>query len=32
MIWRYTGTPCRDGSCPGWQLLDNNPKTIAIAE
>jgi hypothetical protein len=29
-IWRYTGTPCSGNSCPGWQLLDNNPKTTAI--
>ena len=30
-IWRYTGTPCSGASCPGWQRLDNNPKTVAIA-
>jgi hypothetical protein len=30
-IWRYTGTPCSGSSCPGWQLLDNNPSTKAIA-
>ena len=30
-IWRYTGTPCTGNSCPGWQRLDNNPKTISIA-
>jgi len=30
-IWRYTGTPCAGNSCPGWQMLDNNPKTAAIA-
>jgi peptidyl-Lys metalloendopeptidase len=30
-IWRFTGTPCSGNSCPGWQRLDNNPKTIAIA-
>jgi len=29
-IWRYTGTPCSGDSCPGWQMLDNNPKTISI--
>ncbi len=29
-IWRYTGTPCAGNSCPGWQVLDNNPKTAAI--
>jgi peptidyl-Asp metalloendopeptidase len=31
MIWRYMGTPCSANSCPGWQLLDNNPKSVAIA-
>ncbi len=30
-IWRYTGTPCSGDSCPGWQELDNNSKTTAIA-
>ncbi len=30
-IWRYTGTPCNGDSCPGWQRLDNNPKTVDIA-
>jgi hypothetical protein len=30
-IWRYTGTPCTGASCPGWQRLDNNPKTVALA-
>ncbi|HET8549657.1 MAG TPA: hypothetical protein VFL57_16725 [Bryobacteraceae bacterium] len=30
-IWRYTGIPCAGNSCPGWQRLDNNPKTVAIA-
>jgi hypothetical protein len=25
------GTPCSGNSCPGWQRLDNNPKTKAIA-
>jgi hypothetical protein len=29
-IWRYTGKPCSGDSCPGWQKLDNNPKTVAI--
>ena len=24
-IWKYTGTPIT-----GWQLLDQNPKTVAI--
>jgi hypothetical protein len=30
-IWRSTGVPCTGESCPGWQMLDNNPATIAIA-
>jgi hypothetical protein len=30
-IWRHTGTPCSGNSCPGWQRLDNNLKTVAIA-
>jgi hypothetical protein len=30
-IWRYTGIPCNGDTCPGWQRLDNNPKTISIA-
>jgi hypothetical protein len=30
LIWRYTGPPCSGASCPGWQLLDNNPATVAI--
>ncbi len=30
-IWRYTGTPCNGNSCPGWQRLDNNPRSIAVA-
>ncbi len=29
-IWRHTGTPCSGDSCPGWQRLDNNHKTLAI--
>jgi hypothetical protein len=29
-IWRYTGTLCSNVSCPGWQRLDNTPKTVAI--
>jgi hypothetical protein len=31
LIWKYTGTPCAGDSCPGWQLLDNNSATVAIA-
>ena len=30
-IWSYTGVPCSGSSCPGWQQLDNNPATVAIA-
>ncbi len=30
-IWKYTGTSCSGNSCPGWQALDNNPKTVTIA-
>ncbi len=30
-IWQYTGIPCSGNSCPGWQKLDNNPATVAIA-
>lgn len=30
-IWRYTGIPCSGNSCPGWQRLDNNPRTGMIA-
>jgi hypothetical protein len=30
-IWQYTGTPCSGGSCPGWQMLDNNPAAFNIA-
>ena len=29
-IWWYTGLPCSGDICPGWQRLDNNPKTVAI--
>ena len=29
-IWRYTGTPCSGDACPGWQRLDNNPKTVSV--
>ncbi|HXV06990.1 MAG TPA: hypothetical protein VD791_03110, partial [Burkholderiales bacterium] len=29
-IWRHTGTPCAGDSCPGWQRLDNNHKTVSI--
>jgi len=30
MIWRYTGTPCDGTRCPGWERLDNNPRTREI--
>ena len=30
-IWRYTGTPCSGSSCPGWEELDRNPRSKAIA-
>ncbi|MGQ5523932.1 M12 family metallo-peptidase [Chitinimonas sp. PSY-7] len=30
-IWRYTGTPCSGDSCPGWQRLDNNTRTVSVA-
>ncbi|WP_179958327.1 M12 family metallo-peptidase [Chitinimonas arctica] len=30
-IWRYTGTPCSGDSCPGWQKLDNNTRTVSVA-
>lgn len=30
LIWRYTGTPCNADACPGWQLVDRNPRTKAI--
>jgi hypothetical protein len=30
-IWRYTGPRCDGDYCPGWQMLDNNPNTSAIA-
>jgi hypothetical protein len=30
-IWHYTGVPCTGESCPGWQMFDNNPATVAIA-
>ena len=29
-IWRYTGTPCSNGRCAGWEQLDNNTRTISI--
>jgi hypothetical protein len=29
-IWRYTGEECQGDFCPGWERLDNNPKTRNI--
>ncbi|MGB7087118.1 MAG: hypothetical protein WBD47_16280 [Phormidesmis sp.] len=31
LIWQYTGTACSGDRCPGWQKLDSNPATAAIA-
>lgn len=30
-LWRYTGTECDGDFCPGWELLDNNSRTTAMA-
>ena len=30
-IWRHTGSGCSGESCPGWQRLDNNFRSVAIA-
>jgi hypothetical protein len=30
-IWRFIGQPCSGAWCPGWQKLDNNFRTVAIA-
>jgi len=30
-IWRSTGARCSGSSCPGWQKLDSNAATIALA-
>jgi hypothetical protein len=30
-VWQYTGVPCSEGYCPGWQELDNNGATAEIA-
>jgi hypothetical protein len=29
-IYQFTGDPCHENSCMGWQLLDKNPQTKAI--
>jgi IgA Peptidase M64/Tectonin domain len=31
LIWKYTDTPCSGDNCPGWQMLDKNAATVAIA-
>jgi len=30
-VFKYTGKPCSDGGCPGWQELDNNSAAIAYS-
>ena len=30
-LWKHTGPPCSGSSCPGWQRLDTNSATVAIA-
>ena len=30
-IWQSTGAACNGDSCPGWNRLDHNPKTVALA-
>lgn len=30
-IWRFTGRRCNDQACPGWQLIDNDPRIKNIA-
>ena len=30
-LLQYTGQPCSGESCPGWQILDNNPASVRIA-
>ena len=29
-ILYYTGKPCKDGLCPGWRPIGNDPKTVSI--
>jgi subtilisin family serine protease len=29
-IWQSTGRACSGDSCPGWQMLDNNPHSKSI--
>jgi hypothetical protein len=24
LLWKYTGTPCGGGSCPGWKLIEDS--------
>ena len=28
-MFRYTGTPCSGESCPGWERLANNARTLS---
>src|SRR5215813_2084590 len=30
-IFRFISPDCNDASCPGWQMLDNNPASVRIA-
>src|SRR5262249_21719526 len=30
-IFQFNGPPCNAVSCPGWQMLDNNPASVRIA-
>ena len=30
-IYYSTGTPCNATGCPGWTLIDRNPRTAAIS-
>jgi hypothetical protein len=29
-IWRYVGPACTGEACPGWRMLDDNPKSMQI--
>ena len=29
-IWKHTGVACSDESCPGWEKLDNNVRTVSL--
>lgn len=30
-IWEYTGSPCTPTGCNGWNVLDDNPASTALA-